>query len=137
MHNALLMLFPDFKPGDWVLQNDGDGRGPYIKSWNRPEPQPTPEQIAAVAPAANTKAAALTKINAEEAENKIGQRFLRELVLQLGLQFGSITPAMLDYTVPLDTSSAEWKALSYGVRLCVLQERICTEQRTIITAAGG
>lgn len=45
-HNALLFLFPGYRDGDWVLQNDGEGS--YIAQWNRTEPQPTQEQIEAV-----------------------------------------------------------------------------------------
>ena len=39
----------DFAPstGTIVLQNDSDGRGDYIRSWNHPtETQPTPEELA-------------------------------------------------------------------------------------------
>ena len=39
----------DFAPttGTIVLQNDSDGRGDYIKSWNHPtETQPTAEELA-------------------------------------------------------------------------------------------
>ena len=32
-------------PDDYTLADDG--AGPYIATWNRPEPQPTPEQIEA------------------------------------------------------------------------------------------
>jgi len=38
----------DFMPdtGTIVLQNDSDGRGDYIKSWNHPtETQPTQEEL--------------------------------------------------------------------------------------------
>ncbi len=38
---ALLYLFPEAKPGvDYVLQDDSDGKGPYIKEWNLPDPIP-------------------------------------------------------------------------------------------------
>lgn len=33
------------KPGDFVLQNDGDGRGTYIREWLSEEPCPFPELI--------------------------------------------------------------------------------------------
>lgn len=38
----------DFSPdGTIVLQNDSDGKGDYIKSWNHPtETQPTAEELA-------------------------------------------------------------------------------------------
>lgn len=39
----------DFAPitGTIVLQNDSDGKGDYIKSWNHPtETQPTAEELA-------------------------------------------------------------------------------------------
>jgi len=37
----------DFSPeGKIALQNDSDGKGDYIKSWNHPSlSKPTPEQI--------------------------------------------------------------------------------------------
>ena len=47
---ALAHLFPGTKfsaGGDCELRDDG--AGPYIAVWRRPEPQPTPEQIAAAA----------------------------------------------------------------------------------------
>jgi hypothetical protein len=55
MHNILLSIFPDFKKGDWTLQDDSDGNGPYIKLWNRPEPKPTAAEIDAARPAAEDK----------------------------------------------------------------------------------
>jgi hypothetical protein len=50
----LKQLYPsltdaDFDPlkGTIVLQNDSDGRGDYIKSWNHPTlPKPTDEELA-------------------------------------------------------------------------------------------
>lgn len=47
LDTCLRYLFPDAQPGDWRLLDEGDG--PRIHAWNRPEPQPTPAQIAAVA----------------------------------------------------------------------------------------
>ncbi len=40
---------------DFELQDDGDG--PYIAKWNRPELQPTPEELEAARPAAEVWAA--------------------------------------------------------------------------------
>lgn len=45
------LTFDDFNPnnGSIHLQNDSDGRGDYIKSWNHPTlTQPTQEQLDAV-----------------------------------------------------------------------------------------
>lgn len=43
-------LYPDLTDNDFLtvitLQNDSDGKGDYIKSWNHPvHPQPTQEQL--------------------------------------------------------------------------------------------
>ena len=43
------LTIDDFMPdvGTIVLQDDSDGKGAYIKSWNHPtETQPTPEELA-------------------------------------------------------------------------------------------
>jgi len=56
MHGSLLIIFPDFKDGDWTLQDDGNG--PYIKEWNRLEPQPTDAEIEAARPVAEAAHAA-------------------------------------------------------------------------------
>jgi len=53
MYEKLLKIYPeltneDFSPirGTIILQNDSDGKGDYIKSWNHPSlPQPTQEQL--------------------------------------------------------------------------------------------
>jgi hypothetical protein len=85
MHNTLVFLFPDYKPNDWILQDDIDGIGPYIKQWNRPEPQPTQADIDAAAPLAQAKmekdasnAQVLAEIAAEEAKQG---RAIREHLL--------------------------------------------------------
>ena len=54
LYDKILTLRPnlsadDFAPttGTIVLQNDSDGKGDYIKSWNHPtETQPTAEELA-------------------------------------------------------------------------------------------
>ena len=56
MQGSLLIIFPDFKEGDWTLQDDGNG--PYIKAWNRLEPEPTDAEIEAARPAAEAAHAA-------------------------------------------------------------------------------
>ena len=51
--NKIKSIYPilndaDFYPatGTILLQNDSDGKGDYIKSWNHPSlPQPTQEQL--------------------------------------------------------------------------------------------
>ena len=46
---ALAVLFPGIDLlRDVILRDDADGRGVYIAEWNRPEAQPTIEQLAAV-----------------------------------------------------------------------------------------
>lgn len=47
LSDALIVLFPDAEPLTSYTIRD-DGNGPYIAEWNLPDPQPTPEQIAAV-----------------------------------------------------------------------------------------
>jgi len=44
------LTFLDFGPdGTIVLQNDGDSKGDYIKSWTHPtHPQPSAEQLGSV-----------------------------------------------------------------------------------------
>lgn len=45
----LLKIYPDLDLRDTVrVQDDSDGRGPYIAVWNDPRPQPSLEQLAAV-----------------------------------------------------------------------------------------
>jgi hypothetical protein len=46
-------IYPSIEDKDFVtvitLQNDSDGKGDYIKSWQHPDyPQPTQEQLDAV-----------------------------------------------------------------------------------------
>ncbi len=48
----IFLLYPsitleDFNPftGTIALQDDSDGKGQYIAKWDRPEPQPTQEQL--------------------------------------------------------------------------------------------
>lgn len=60
---ALLHLFPNADPvRDWSVEAGPDG--PFIRAWRRPEPQPTPEQIAAAMLPAS-KAHRIQQINAE------------------------------------------------------------------------
>ena len=42
---------------NYVLQNDSDGKGDYIKSWNVNIPEPTTEQLATYEDAANVEEA--------------------------------------------------------------------------------
>jgi hypothetical protein len=54
LKEKIIALYPelatyDFCYGDITLQNDSDGKGDYIKSWQHPDyPQPTQEQLDAV-----------------------------------------------------------------------------------------
>ena len=53
LYDKIISIYPsltakDFAPviGTILLQNDSDGKGDYIKSWNHPSlPQPTQEQL--------------------------------------------------------------------------------------------
>ena len=46
MYHAIKYLFPGIADSEFSLQDDG--AGPYVERWDRPEPKPTPEQLAAV-----------------------------------------------------------------------------------------
>lgn len=53
LYDKIMQLYPDLQPQDFLttirLQNDSDGRGDYIASWNHPTfPKPTDEQLAEV-----------------------------------------------------------------------------------------
>lgn len=50
LHDKIRQLRPNLVDDDFlqtiILQNDSDGKGDYIKSWNRPtETQPTQEEL--------------------------------------------------------------------------------------------
>jgi hypothetical protein len=53
LYDKLIELYPELTPADFnpftgtiVLQNDSDGKGDYIKSWNHPTlAKPTDEQL--------------------------------------------------------------------------------------------
>jgi hypothetical protein len=50
MYDKIMALYPSLTQQDFLttirLQNDSDGKGDYIKSWNHPSlPQPTQEQL--------------------------------------------------------------------------------------------
>lgn len=46
LHRKLLKLFPDWQLNDWIIVDDGDGQ--RVLKWNRPEPQPTQEELDAI-----------------------------------------------------------------------------------------
>ena len=51
LYDKIMALYPSLQPQDFLtvitLQNDSDGRGDYIKSWNHPDfPRPTDEELA-------------------------------------------------------------------------------------------
>jgi len=53
MYEKIMALYPSLTSEDFLtvirLQNDSDGKGDYIKSWNHPSLiQPTQEQLDAV-----------------------------------------------------------------------------------------
>ena len=50
LYDKIKSLYPSLEDKDFMtvitLQNDSDGKGDYIKSWNHPSlPQPTQEQL--------------------------------------------------------------------------------------------
>ena len=50
MYDKIMALYPSLTQQDFLtvitLQNDSDGKGDYIKSWQHPSlPQPTQEQL--------------------------------------------------------------------------------------------
>lgn len=50
LYEKIMVLYPELKQEDFMtvirLQNDSDGKGDYIKSWNHPTyPRPTDEQL--------------------------------------------------------------------------------------------
>lgn len=47
LHEKLLVLFPDYKSGDWEIVDKGDG-AQVISVWRRQEAQPTKGTIDAV-----------------------------------------------------------------------------------------
>lgn len=53
LRDKITAIYPDLQPQDFRtvihLQNDADGRGDYIASWEHPEyPEPTQEQLDAI-----------------------------------------------------------------------------------------
>jgi len=54
LYEKIIQLYPElatynFAHGDITLQNDSDGKGDYIKSWNHPTlTQPTQSQLDAI-----------------------------------------------------------------------------------------
>lgn len=53
LYDKITALYPSLQPQDFMtvitLQNDSDGRGDYIKSWNHPTlKQPTQDELDAI-----------------------------------------------------------------------------------------
>jgi hypothetical protein len=55
LYEKIVQIYPsltdeDFSPtrGTIFLQNDSDGKGDYIKSWNNVNPQPSQSQLDAI-----------------------------------------------------------------------------------------
>lgn len=51
LYDKIKQLYPSLTDNDFMtvirLQNDGDGKGDYIKAWNHPTlPRPTAEELA-------------------------------------------------------------------------------------------
>lgn len=78
---ALRVLFPSARPDvDYLVRDDGDGRGPYIDRWALAAPPPSQAEIDAAITAAASEAAIKAEIDAIEAETGISRR-LREWLL--------------------------------------------------------
>ena len=95
---AVAYLFPGitFGPfGQCVVANDG--AGPYIARWNRPEPQPTPAELAAAElPVAKAHAIAT---NRAECSRRIFERYPagRQLSALAGLYDSANVATMTDW----------------------------------------
>ena len=55
LYTKIITIYPTLTINDFlpplqtiVLQNDGDEKGDYIKSWENSNPQPTQEQLDAI-----------------------------------------------------------------------------------------
>ena len=53
LYEQIIAIYPELKPEDFLtviqLQNDSDGRGDYIRTWNHPTlSEPTAEQLTAL-----------------------------------------------------------------------------------------
>ena len=55
LNEKIMAIYPSITAEDFsldkgtiLLQNDSDGKGAYIKSWNNSNPQPTQEQLDAI-----------------------------------------------------------------------------------------
>jgi hypothetical protein len=71
---VITYLFPGIRigPGGECLIQD-DGAGPFIASWTRPEPQPTPAELAAAAhPAALAAVTAQIKTERQRRQTQLG-----------------------------------------------------------------
>jgi hypothetical protein len=54
LNEKILIMYPDlvgiecsYRNPDrpYIIQDDSDGKGPYIKEWHDPRPQPTQQQL--------------------------------------------------------------------------------------------
>jgi len=66
---AIKYIYPDTDfTKDVILQDDSDGKGVYIKEWNRAEPQPTQEELDIAQIAAEAQKAATQYISDRRSE---------------------------------------------------------------------
>ena len=90
LSDVLRYLIPGIRLNvDCVLQDDGNGVS-YIAVWNRPEPQPTPAEIAAAEPAAQ---AAWEADQAAKAAAEADKAELREQFQTAAARLQQITDA--------------------------------------------
>jgi hypothetical protein len=93
LYKTIEYLFPDIDFLDeCVIQDDADGQGEYIKSWNCPEPQPTIEELEL------SQAAAGIWYDKQEAKQELAQwdregdtSRMAEDLMRIGIAKGTIT----------------------------------------------
>ena len=67
MYHKIKTIYPDIADADFELQDNSDGKGPFISRWDDPRPQPTPEELAATdGSAAQQKAQNLSDLIASD-----------------------------------------------------------------------
>lgn len=72
LYHAIKHLFPNAQANiDFVLQDDSDGKGPYIRDWNLPDDKPGKAAIA------QAKIDCRAKMEAEEGDRKRLQSSVR------------------------------------------------------------
>ena len=95
LHEKLLVLFPNYKEGDWELFDNGSGEQKIVR-WNRQEPQPSEAAIDAVS---NSAASAKFKeiLNNKTITNDpVTGALLRVIARATGQNQGNIVLMMIE-----------------------------------------